>query len=54
MEGKEVIYKIVALCIIAVLIAMNYAVLVVASRAEERAERMYRKWKERNNEIDRR
>ena len=38
-------YKIVALCIVAVLIAMSYAVLVVASRAEERAERMYRRWK---------
>lgn len=53
MEGKEVIYKIVALCIIAVLIAMNYAVLVVASRAEERADRMYRKWKEEHNERER-
>lgn len=40
------IFKIIALCIIAVLIVMNYAVLVVASRAEERAERMYRRWKE--------
>lgn len=43
-------YKIVALCIIAVLIAMNYAVLVVASRAEERSERMYRKWREEHDE----
>ena len=40
------IFKIVALVIITFLLVTDYAVLVVASRAEERAERMYRKWKE--------
>ena len=48
------IYKIVALGIIALLLVLDYAMLVVAGRAGRRAERMYRKWKERNNEIDRR
>lgn len=47
---KTMIFKMVALAIIALLLVMNYAVLVVASRAEERAERMYRRWKsERSN-----
>lgn len=47
-------FKIIALVIILVLLVTDYVLLVVASRAEERAERMYRKWKERNNEVDRR
>lgn len=43
-------FKIVALIIIALLLVTDYAVLVVASRAEERAERMYKEWKdERSN-----
>ena len=41
------IYKIVALCIVAILLVVNYAAFVAASRADERAERMYREWKER-------
>ena len=45
MEGKEVIYKIVALCIVVILLVVNYAAFVAASRADERAERMYRRWK---------
>ena len=50
MEGEEVIYKIVALCIVAILLVVNYAAFVAASRADERAERMYRRWKsERSN-----
>ena len=44
------IYKIVALCIVAILLVVNYAAFVAASRADERAERMYRRWKdERSN-----
>ena len=44
------IYKIVALCIVAILLVVNYAVFVAASRADEEAERMYRRWKdERSN-----
>lgn len=48
------IYKIIALVIIALLLVADYAMLVVASRAEERAERMYRRWKSErgNSEID--
>ena len=50
MEAEEMIFKIVALGIIAFLLVTDYAMLVVASRADERAERMYRAWKEKCNE----
>ena len=43
-------FKIIALIVIAILLVLDYAMLVVVSRAEERAERMYRRWKsERGN-----
>lgn len=43
-------FKIIALAIITILLVLDYAMLVVASRADERAERMYRRWKsERGN-----
>ena len=43
-------FKIIALIVIAILLVLDYAMLVVASRADERAERMYRRWKsERGN-----
>ena len=50
-------FKIIALVIITILLVTDYAMLVVASKAEERADRMYRAWKEKcdersNNEID--
>ena len=45
------IYKIVALCIVAILLVVNYAAFVAASRADERAERMYRKWKDQIYDI---
>ena len=48
------IFKITALVIILLLLVTDYAFLVIASRAEERAERMYKEWKEKQNEIDRR
>ena len=48
------IFKITALVIILILLVTDYAFLVIASRAEERAERMYKRWKEKQNEIDRR
>ncbi len=41
-------FKIIALVIITILLVTDYAMLVVASRAEERAQRMYRKWREAN------
>lgn len=48
------ILKIVALVIIGGLLVMDYALLVVAHRADERAERMYRRWKDErdNNKTD--
>jgi hypothetical protein len=50
MEGKEVIYKIVALCIVVFLIVVCESLMITAKRADERAERMYRRWKdERSN-----
>lgn len=40
------IIKIIALVIITLLLVPDYALLVIAHDADERAERMYRKWKE--------
>ena len=39
-------FKIIALIVITILLVLDYAMLVIASRADERAERMYRKWRE--------
>ena len=38
-------FKIIALAIITILLVLDYALLVVAHDAEERAERMYEEWK---------
>lgn len=44
------IFKIVALVIIGGLLVMDYALMVTAHRADDRAEEMYRRWKdERSN-----
>lgn len=44
------IFKIIALVIIGGLFVMDYALMVTAHRADDRAEEMYRRWKdERNN-----
>ena len=40
------IFKIVALCIVVFLIVVCESLMITAKRADERAERMYRKWKE--------
>ena len=49
-KEKTMAFKIIALAIITILLVLDYAMLVVASRADERAERMYRRWKnERGN-----
>ena len=47
-------FKIIALIVITILLVLDYALLVVASRADERAERMYKRWKDErsNSEID--
>lgn len=44
------IFKITALVIILLLLVTDYAFLVIASRAEERANRMYERWKEKQDE----
>ena len=43
------IFKIIALAIIIGLLVTDYALLVIAHDADERAERMYRAWKESRN-----
>ena len=43
-------FKIIALIIILILLVTDYAMLVVASRAEERAERMYKEWKDERSD----
>ena len=40
------IIKIIALVIITLLLVLDYALLVIAHEADERAEKMYKKWKE--------
>ena len=40
------IWKMIALLIICLLMVMCYALMAMAHEADERAERMYRKWKE--------
>lgn len=46
-------FKIIALIVIAILLVLDYAMLVVAGRADRRAERMYEEWKEEHDETDR-
>ena len=44
------IFKIIALVVIVLLLVTDYALLVIAHDADERAERMYRRWQdERSN-----
>ena len=40
------IFKIIALVIITILLVMDYALLVVASRADERAEEFWKEWED--------
>ena len=44
----------VLLAIICILLLLAYSLLVMAHDADERAERMYRKWKEEVDERNRR
>lgn len=39
-------FEIVLLVVILVLLVLDYCLLVIAGEEEERADRMYRKWKE--------
>ena len=45
-------FKITMLIIILLLLVAGYAMLVVASRAEERAERMYKEWRKKHGGFD--
>ena len=49
-ENDMVIAIIVMLALMALMMMALYAMLVVASRADERADRMYRKWKEEHDD----
>lgn len=40
------IFKIIALVVITILLVMDYALLVVASRADERAEEFWKEWED--------
>lgn len=46
------IFKIVALAIIALLLVIDYAMLVVAHRADEKARRMERAWEEQRKKDE--
>ena len=46
------VFKIIALAIIIILLVTDYALLVIEHDADERAERMYRKWKESKGADD--
>ena len=46
------IFIMILLAAIAVLVILCYAMLVVASDADEKAERMYREWKESKGADD--
>ena len=43
-------FKIIALVIITILLVMDYALLVVAHDADERAKRMYEEWKKNHED----
>lgn len=45
-------FKIVLLVIIAVQLVVGYSLLSIAGKADEKAERMYRKWKEERDERE--
>lgn len=42
----------VAFMVISILLVICYSLMVIAHRADERAERMYRKWKESKEADD--
>lgn len=43
-------FKIILLIIIVILLVMDYALLVIAHDADEKAEIMYRAWKEKKDD----
>ena len=44
---RIVIYILMAICL--VLLLLGYSLLVIAGEADERAEKMYREWKEKDD-----
>lgn len=54
LKEKTMIFKIIALVVIVLLLVMDYALLVIAHDADERAERMYKRWQDErsNNQAD--
>lgn len=51
-KEKTMAFKIIALAIITILLVLDYAMLVVASRADERAEKMYKEWKHERSDSE--
>ena len=49
-DMRIVIYILMAICL--VLLLLGYSLLVIASEADEKADRMYRKWKESKDERE--
>ena len=49
-ENVMRVFVIILLGIIALMMLLCYSMLVIASEADERADRMYRKWKEEHND----
>ena len=47
---RTVIYILMAICLL--LLLLGYSLLVIAGEADERADRMYRKWKEDKDERE--
>lgn len=51
-EGEKMIFKIIALVIITLLLVLDYALVVIAHEADERAEEMYRRWKSERSDSE--
>lgn len=46
------IFKIIALVIITILLVLDYALMVIAHEADERADEMYRRWKDERSDRE--
>ena len=46
------IFKIIALVIITILLVLDYALVVIAHEADERADEMYRRWKSERSDRE--
>lgn len=52
-KGQNMYVKIILLIIIALLLVLDYALVIIAHDAEEDAEQMYQQWKEDRDERSR-